>query len=110
MLIHPFLLKTSILMDLFCFKFPARYKNMTDNTSRSKWHKKLGMDMLGAFQLKTSILINLFYFKIPVGYKNIPDSNWSTCDSRPTSLLVAVGCKSDKIVRIKRISYNRNGK
>jgi len=62
---RPFLLKTSILMNLFYFKIPAGYKSM--NSGR-QWHKTLGVDMFRPFQLKASILMNLLYFKIPARY------------------------------------------
>jgi len=68
--------------------------------------QKFGLGMLHPFQLKISIFINLFYFKIPAGYENIPDSNWSTCDSWPTLLLVAVSCRPTMSQIMMSVSLN----
>jgi len=66
--------------------------------------QKIGVGILRPFQLNTSILINLLYFKIPAGDKSILNSNWLTCNSWPTSLLVAVSCKLENDISLLNFS------
>jgi len=66
-MLRSFLLKTSILINLFYFKISVEHKNM--NLGR-QWHKNFAVGVFHPFLLKTSILMNFFCFKFPAGYKN----------------------------------------